>query len=307
MSAPSEGEAGTGSTWKSSPASPAIVCFFAYSLAIAVGWFVIGIYDHPSPLWSLLAGDVAATGVIFIIGTIVRNSSVYDPYWSTAPAVLMLYWMFHATGNEALTERELIVFALVIIYGVRLTLNCFRRWQDMTYEDFRYQNFREQFGVFYPVIDFFGIQLFPTLMVFGGCMAVFAVTHVDAPLGLIDLLAFVVTLGAVVIETVADEQLQAFKVSAHGEDEVCKRGLWAWSQHPNYFGELGFWWGLWIFAMALGSEWWWTIAGPVAMTALFVAVSLPMMLKRKRMRRPSYDEQVKGISVLIPWPPRKSS
>lgn len=292
------------SNWRTHPASPLIVCAFAYGLAIAAALVTIDIYANPSPLWSALAGDIAATIVIFLVGWALSNSSVYDPYWSAAPAILMIYWIVHPIGNEAITVREVIVFLIVAVYGARLTFNCFRRWQDMTEQDFRYQDLKARFGILYPLVDLFGIQMMPTLMVFANCLAVYAVTQQDTPLGTLDLLAIVITSGSVLIETVADEQLRAFRLSPDAATGVCKKGLWAWSQHPNYFGELGFWWGLWIFAMAVDTAWWWTIGGPIAMTILFVAASLPMMLKRKRERRADYDEQVKGIPVLIPWPPK---
>lgn len=105
--------------------------------------------------------------------------------------------------------------------------------------------------------------------------------------GPIDVLATVVTAGAILVELVADEQLRAFnQVKIPGE--ICEVGLWRWSRHPNYFGELSFWWGLWLFGVAADPAWWWTVIGPLAMTAMFVFASIPMMDKRSAERRPGF-------------------
>ena len=82
-------------------------------------------------------------------------------------------------------------------------------------------------------------------------------------------------------------------------------GLWAYSRHPNYFGEIMFWWGLFIFALAADSCYWWTIAGPLVITILFLFISIPMMDKRSLGRRPGYEEHMERVSALIPWFPKR--
>jgi steroid 5-alpha reductase family enzyme len=81
-------------------------------------------------------------------------------------------------------------------------------------------------------------------------------------------------------------------------------GLWAYSRHPNYLGEVIFWWGLFLFALATDSDYWWTIIRPVAITTLFVFISIPLVEKRNRERRPGYEEYTKNIPVLFPWFPK---
>jgi steroid 5-alpha reductase family enzyme len=79
------------------------------------------------------------------------------------------------------------------------------------------------------------------------------------------------------------------------------KGLWRYSRHPNYFGEVSFWWGLYFFGLAANASYWWTIAGPIAITLLFLFISIPMMDKRSKERRPEYAEHMKKISALVPW------
>ena len=83
------------------------------------------------------------------------------------------------------------------------------------------------------------------------------------------------------------------------------RGLWAWSRHPNYFGEILFWWSLWGFALAADAAWWWTVIGPLAITAMFCAASIPMLDARSRERRPEFAAYADRTPMLVPRPPRR--
>jgi steroid 5-alpha reductase family enzyme len=77
-------------------------------------------------------------------------------------------------------------------------------------------------------------------------------------------------------------------------------GLWTYSQHPNYLGEITFWWGLYLFALASGLSHWWTIIGPLTITALFVFISVPMMDRRMAKRHAGYLGQRKEVPALLP-------
>lgn len=82
------------------------------------------------------------------------------------------------------------------------------------------------------------------------------------------------------------------------------RGLWGWSRHPNYFGEICFWWSLALFGIAASpADWWWLPVGGVAMVAMFLGASIPMMEQRSLARRPSYQDVVDRVPVLVPRPP----
>ena len=85
-------------------------------------------------------------------------------------------------------------------------------------------------------------------------------------------------------------------------------GLWAWSRHPNYLGEIGFWLSMAMFGVAAApGQWWWLFAGVVVMVAMFLGASIPMMEKRSLERRPHYSDVIKRVPKLLPRPPRKAS
>ena len=141
----------------------------------------------------------------------------------------------------------------------------------------------------------------PTIIVFLACLSLYpALSAGHRPFGALDVVAVIATTGAITIETIADRQLKNFSRQPNRSGEIMAGGLWAYSRHPNYLGEITFWWGLFIFGVAAAPGYWWTIVGPVAVTILFITVSVPLMEKRSLEKRPGYAEIRKKIPVLLP-------
>ncbi|WP_028081822.1 DUF1295 domain-containing protein [Solimonas soli] len=276
----------------------------AYVAAVAAAAAILLGTALPAP-WDALLADVVATVVVFVFSRRYRNSSFYDAYWSVIPPLLALWWLGHRAAGIDMT-RAVLVVVLVWLWGIRLTANWATHWQGLRHEDWRYPLVRERAGRHAALADFFGIHLFPTLQVFLGCLPVYAVmVHGGAPFGALDVLALVVTAAAIVIETLADLQLRAF-IARRQPGQFIASGLWAWSRHPNYFGEVSFWWGLLLFGLAAApQQGWWTIWGALTMTAMFVFVSIPFMDRRSLERRPAYAEHMRKVSALLPLPPRR--
>ena len=274
----------------------------AYAAAVAAGAALMALTWLPQP-WDAFWADVLATLVVFAFSRRYRNSSFYDPYWSVIPPLLAAWWMWR--NGAAADARAWLVMILVWLWAIRLTANWAVHWGGLTHEDWRYPLVRARAGKAAPWADLFGIHLFPTVQVFLGCLAIYAVmSRAGAPLGALDALAFLVTLGAIAIESVADLQLRAFL--ARRQAGFITQGLWAWSRHPNYFGELSFWWGLMLFGIAAApAQWFWIVPGALAMTAMFVFASIPLMDRRNVERRPGYDAHMRRVPALLPRPPRR--
>lgn len=79
------------------------------------------------------------------------------------------------------------------------------------------------------------------------------------------------------------------------------QGLWARSRHPNYFGEMLFWWGIWLFALAAHPASAWTGAGALAITIMFHVVSLRLLETRMKERRPAYAARVRQLPAFVPY------
>jgi steroid 5-alpha reductase family enzyme len=80
--------------------------------------------------------------------------------------------------------------------------------------------------------------------------------------------------------------------------------VWAWSRHPNYLGEVLFWWGIFLSGLAASPAWAWSAVGPLAITLLFVLVSVPWMDRRMASRHPAWTERLRTTPALLPWPRR---
>ena len=216
-----------------------------------------------------------------------------------------MWWLArHSPGIDF--GRAIIVIVLVWLWAIRLTANWATFWGGLHHEDWRYPLVRERAGRHAVLADFFGIHLFPTLQVFLGCLPIYAVlAYGHGPFGWLDAVALVVTFGAIAIETIADLQLHAF-IARKQPGQFISSGLWGWSRHPNYFGEMSFWWGLMLFGLAAApDQWWWLIWGALAMTVMFVFVSIPFMDQRSIELRPAYAEHMRRVSALVPLPPRR--
>jgi steroid 5-alpha reductase family enzyme len=281
------------------------LCALAYVLALCVAVGVGYAVSDRHPIVVALVADVAATLVIYTFSRAFRNASFYDPYWSVAPLAIALYWTLGTASESTVTARQVVVLALVFLWALRLTFNWARQWRGLKHEDWRYADFRKRSKGWFWLVDLFGIEMMPTMVVFLGCLSLYPALSVGQnSFGLLDGIAIAITAAAIVIEATADEQLLRFVRKKQQPGQIMAKGLWAYSRHPNYFGEITFWWGLYVFGLAADSGYWWTVAGPLVITAMFLFVSIPMMEKRNIERRPDYGEHKKKVSILIPWFPR---
>ena len=280
----------------------------AYVVAFVGAVAAVRAYPGPqTPLALVAVGDLAATVVVFLFSLVFRNSSFYDAYWSVAPVVIAVYLVFGFDGGAPIA-RQVLLTGAIAVYGVRLTYNWGRGWTGLDHEDWRYVDLREQTGALFQVVNFLGIMLFPTVLVYLGCVPMIpALVDGAAPLNVWDAIGTLVIIGGTTIEGVADNQLRRFVRERTDRGAIMDRGLWSWSRHPNYFGEISVWFGVLFFGIGSGAFQLWMVAGAASMVFLFVAISIPMMEKRQLARKPAYAEYQQRTSMLIPWPPRVRS
>ena len=276
-----------------------VILTYIVALALAVAtWFVAPV---ESLLVRALLADVVATAVVFAASARYRNSSLYDPYWSVAPLALLI--PFFPITSWSLTT--LLIIGSIGWWGVRLTVNWILRWRGLEDEDWRYAELNEQSGRWYALVNFFGIHLFPTLLVFAGMIPALLALQTSREPSMLEWIAAAICVSAILIEGFSDRQLRRFLATRQSRAEQLDQGLWAWSRHPNYFGEVLFWWGLFLFGWSATGNWW-LVVGPIAMTLLFLLYSVPAMDRRMLSSNPEYARRMESVSGLIPWPPRRS-
>jgi len=258
------------------------VLAWVYVAALAVGTGVVLALDDWHPLTRLLVADLAATLTVFAASLTLDNTSVYDPYWSVAPFAIAVWW---AAVDGVWSGSEIWVLALLGIWGARLTGNFLRGWPGLQHEDWRYDAYRRHGPGAYWFISLVGLHGVPTLVVFAAMLPVWGITDHPAPMGWLSWVGIGGAFVSIGIEAIADQQLHRYRATDPAPDAVLDTGLWAWSRNPNYLGEMGFWWSLWL--IACGASWThtWTVVGPMLVTALFVFISIPLKEARMAERR----------------------
>ena len=270
---------------------------FAVLAAVYVLAAAVGIVTYRAlPLdWrlSLLIADMAATVFTFLFSLLFRNASVYDPYWSVQPPVILVAF---AMGRE-LTLFGILLLAAVSFWALRLTANWAYTFGDLTHEDWRYRMLREKTGRWYPVINFVGIHAVPTLVVWGCTLpAVFAIRE-GLSLSVLSAVFLALSLGAALLQGTADVQMHRYR--KHRDGAFCRSGLWKYSRHPNYLGEILMWWGVGLSVVAACPAAWGYLAGALANTALFFFVSIPLADGRQS-RKEGFAEYKKQTRMLLP-------
>ncbi len=277
---------------KTNRAASFIAVTLIYLGAIAVG---VAVYlALPFAFWlNLLLADIAATVFTFLFSLIFKNASVYDPYWSVQPPVILTAFALNAELNLA---RALLLVA-VWFWGVRLTANWAYVFRNLTHQDWRYTMLSEKTGKWYPIVNFVGIHLVPTLVVYGCILpAVFAFRYA-AQWNVGSILFFLVSVGAAILQMLADIQMQKFRKRRTGT--FIRVGLWKYARHPNYLGEILMWWGIGLSVLCVMPSRWYLLAGALANTVLFLCVSLPMAEKRQA-KKEGFAEYKRQTRLLLP-------
>lgn len=272
----------------------------SYVMALVAASFVLFLTPDLHLLLRILIADVAGTVVVFIFSLLYKNSSFYDPYWSIVPLFILLYMLFHSTANDWI--REILVSSIIILWGLRLTINWLYTWKGLDHIDWRYTLLKEKSGIFWMPVNFFGIHLIPTIIVFMACTPVYSVTVSGTnQLNFLDIAAFCLGLFSVWIEFQADRELHQFRSVRIDSSQVLNTGLWSWCRHPNYLGELGFWTSVFLFGAASGNGFnLLTISGLTIMLLLFIFVSIPLIEDKLSVDKPGYHQYKARTFSLLP-------
>jgi len=199
--------------------------------------------------------------------------------------------------------RPLLVTTLVAVWGIRLSLHIHFRNRGKP-EDFRYRNWREDWGSsFYrrTYLQVFILQ--GILLVLISVPVIYINSTSNPPLGYLDLLGVLLWASGFLFEAVGDFQLRRFARNPENKGRIIQTGLWRFSRHPNYFGEVLLWWGIFAIALAVPGALW-TVIGPATITYLILKVSGIPMLEAKYRGNAEYEAYQRRTSSFFPLPPR---
>ncbi|MBK7116258.1 MAG: DUF1295 domain-containing protein [Proteobacteria bacterium] len=256
-------------------------------MSLVAGWF------------NALPWMLATALLAWAVCTARRNAGLVDIFWSLFLLVAALSFLRETAEPSA---RALLVLSLVGIWALRLAAHlAVRNWNAP--EDHRYQAIRARnqpgfaWKSLYLVFALQAVLAFIVALPLHGAMAS------SEPLNALDLVGALLVIAGLLVETIADTQLAAFRDDPDSRGQVLDRGLWRYSRHPNYFGEFCVWWGFYLLALAAGA--WWALPSPLLMSVLLMRVSGVTLLEKDiGQRRPGYAQYVARTNAFFPGPRR---
>ena len=270
-----------------------IIVTLVYILATIIGLFVYKLLPFHFAI-NLLIADVIATVVVFIFSLILKTASVYDPYWSVQPIVIVVSYAI----SNGLNVQTLLPLIAICIWGIRLTLNWAYTFHSLSYQDWRYTMLKEKTKGFYPLINFLGIHLFPTLVVYLCMLPVAYLFHSNTKSNVFVVIFFVLSLLSTLLQGVSDCQMHHFKKQKTGK--LIRIGVWKYSRHPNYLAEILMWWTIGLLSIFALKDHYWLLTGALVNTLMFLFVSIPMAENRQAKTKEGFAEYKKQTRMLLP-------
>ena len=232
----------------------------------------------------------------FLVSLVRKRNDVADVAWGLG-FVLMAWVSFVLSGF--LGFRGLLVIILVSIWGLRLAWHIYGRNKGKT-EDYRYLAWRKEWGKLFYLRSYLQVYLLQGFLLFLVVLPVLIINKdSQTSLGRLDFIGVAVWLFGFYFEAVGDAQLARFIKNPANKGKLMQSGLWAYTRHPNYFGEVTQWWGIWLLALSV-SNGWLTIIGPLTITFLILKVSGIPMLEKKMAENPEFADYKRRVSVFFP-------
>ncbi len=239
----------------------------------------------------------------FIVAQIKKRNDLADVAWGLGFLIVALVSYF-LSGLDF--DRGLLVAVMVAIWATRLSAHIYIRNRNKT-EDYRYQAWREQWGKWFLIRSYLQVFLFQGLLLLVIASPIIAISiYRGSGFTWIDYVGVAVWIIGFIFEVTGDAQLAKFLKNPENKGKLMQSGLWAYTRHPNYFGEATMWWGIWIIALntQYGPV---SIIGPILITFLLLKVSGVPMLEAKMASHPDFPEYKARVSKFIPWFPKNKN
>lgn len=283
-----------------------LIIFVSVGLALGLAIAVDGSQQELFGLPALMALALVALGIqwlVFIPSYIFQTEIYYDLTGSLTYLLVVVVALFSLAGSEA-SSRAILLSALVVVWALRLGPFLFRRIKKAG-KDGRFDEIKTRWPRFLVTWTLQGLWVFITLLA-----ALVAITSPDQqPLGAAALVGLGMWLVGFAFEAIADAQKSAFNSDPANSGRFVDVGLWRWSRHPNYFGEILLWAGVAVIAAPVfqGLQWL-ALISPLFVIFLLMKVSgVPLLEKRADEKwgdDPAYQRYKRDVPVLLPRPPR---
>ena len=207
--------------------------------------------------------------------------------------------------SRPLNSVRVLLSISVILWGIRLTLNWIYTFDNLLWIDWRYKQLKEQSGKLYPLVNFLGIHLFPTIIVYLCILPLAYVFYNESTLSVFVILFFITSILSFTMQGIADLQMHHFRKNRRST--FIRTGLWKYSRHPNYLGEILMWWSIGLASVfSLGFfNYFPLLIGASCNTLLFVFISIPLAEKHQASRKEGFEDYKKETRMLLPIYKRK--
>ncbi|MDR2867264.1 MAG: DUF1295 domain-containing protein [Acholeplasmatales bacterium] len=280
-----------------------------YLLSLIAGF--LGYYyllSSHNELWffilRLFIADLIATAVVYIFSLVLKNSSMYDPYWSVIPWIIFIFAVIMKNNFNLLNILIILIFGF---WSNRLTINWAWGFRSLQSQDWRYIAYKENNKpLLWHFLNLVGIHYMPTILVFMGLTPLLVLVYQQVTFSYWHIIGLTIIVLATIIELLADLELSKFKANPLNKGQVINRGLWKYSRHPNYLGEITIWFGCFLIMVISLPQFYYLGIGALLILALFVFVSIPLMEKRQLANKIDYAKYRSCTSMLLLLPPKKS-
>lgn len=252
--------------------------------------------------WNLV-GITAMMMIGWLISLYYGNVTIVDSLWGLG--FVLIAWITFIM-SDGYWGRKMVIAILVTLWGVRLSAYLsWRNWGKG--EDPRYGSWREKSGDRFWLVSLFKVFVLQALFLWLVSISLQMGQLWPTPdrITWLDGLGIAVWTIGFIFESVGDWQLARFRAKPTSKGRVMDRGLWAYTRHPNYFGEFLVWWGIFLVTLSTPNSWW-TIISPVIISAVLLKMTgIPLTEKTLIENRPEYVDYIKRTSAFVPWLPAK--
>jgi len=230
---------------------------------------------------------------VFALSILLKRNDIADISWGISFILIVLVTWVGADHSP----RLFLVSALIFVWGARLAARIYLRNRRKK-EDMRYAKLRQEAGENVLLVSFFKVYMLQGFFAVVVAIPLIVIAEdTNQAFGLLGIIGFLIWLVGFYFEVIGDFQLDRFKSDQRNKGKIMDKGLWKYSRHPNYFGEVVMWWGIFMIAVSSGIV---SIIGPFTITYLILKVSGIPMLEKHYEGNQDYEDYKKRTSVFIP-------
>ncbi|MBC7981841.1 DUF1295 domain-containing protein [Candidatus Parcubacteria bacterium] len=238
----------------------------------------------------------------FVISVFKKRNDIADIAWGLG--FMLLTWLSFFVREGESGTRGILVGMLVSIWGLRLAYHIYKRNKGKA-EDYRYIAWRQEWGKWFYLRSYLQVYILQGVLLFLIVLPVLVVNEsMGTAIDMLDFIGISIWIIGFFFESVGDRQLAVFIKNPQNKGKLMRDGLWKYTRHPNYFGEVTMWCGIWIISLSADAIWF-SVLGPLTITFLILKVSGVPMLERKMRENPDFADYQKKTNKFFPWFPKK--